>query len=396
MAEQDPLKAKIKKAVLDERVRRAARKQVDSETHVPSDIQIQPASKIERRRLRTYFGGRLVRGSLQILVGPGEAGKGMVSVDLVARFTTGEPFPGERDGRPATNVLICVTEDSKERVAARLEAAGADLDRALFVEGPPVIRGGLILPRPVAFDEDAGIMAEKAKALGAGALYLETMLEHLGDPEGRKQWSSNNEADVRRAISPVVALCREADLVGWGVMHPRKSIDGGIEDSISGSAAFRNVGRGILHVYRDPIANGTDPTRLFLCSKSNYLAQRPTTLRFRIDSWERDSSEGKVVWGIEGKTLVDPRSAEDVWQQIREAKQKSRPRSDINIVTAERLLKKILADGLKPITEIEKAAEEAGISLASLRRAKLGLGVVSRKAGMPAKVIGWELPPEDM
>jgi hypothetical protein len=278
-----------------------------------------------------------------------------------------------------------------------LKAAGADDKMVTFVNGPAVTRGGLIMPSNIAFDNDAGSLVQKAKDCGAGALFLETMLEHIGDRESARQISTNNEFDVRRALAPMVAACREAELIGWGVMHPRKSMDGGIEDSISGSTAFRNVGRGVLHVYRDPTADDNEPypTRLLVCSKANYLAKRPSTLRFRIEPWDKNPNEGRVVWGLEGKDLVDNRTAEDVWVEMAEARQHKRARNDMQAQKAEKLLLKVLADG-KPhaLAELEKACDEAGLSWSAMRRAKSNLGVRSHKAGFQGEG-GWVMPSEE-
>ena len=54
-------------------------------------------------------------------------------------------------------------------------------------------------------------------------------------------------------------------------------------------------------------------------------------------------------------------------------------------------LKKILADGAVPQTEIETAAEKAGIKPKTLRNARYELGVVSRKVGRQWM---WALPAE--
>jgi len=376
-----------------ERIKRAARQQADL-TRPDPEILVKSANDVPNEKLHTMFGGRLVRGAFQLLVGPGEAGKGMGSVDIMARLSTGSPFPGEGSKwRNPMTVLVCVTEDSESRVKARLMAADADLKKVFFVSGKPANRGGVIVPSPIAFDEDAGALLKTANSLGAGALFLETFLEHLGDREGKKQWSTNNEAEVRRALAPIVSVCRVGSLVGWGVMHPRKSSDGGIEDSISGSAAFRNVGRTVLHVYRDPNDSASkNPWRLLMTSKSNYLAQRPPTLRFRIESWDKDPDEGRAVWGIEGKSLVDDRNAEDIWREIREA---GKQRRDYTVRDAERFLAKILAKGQKTIDELKKAAEGEDITWRAVERAKENLGIESIKTGFPAKVVGWRLPPED-
>ena len=107
-------------------------------------------------RLEKIFGGRLAKGSFGLVSGPGEAGKGMFSMDLLARITTGAAFPGESRTRPPSSVLVCVTEDSASRVKSRLRAAAANLDLVYLVEGPEMKRGGLVMPSfDDAHDEEA-------------------------------------------------------------------------------------------------------------------------------------------------------------------------------------------------------------------------------------------------
>jgi putative DNA primase/helicase len=88
---------------------------------------ITKASDVTDERLELAFGGRLLRGSFPLLVGPGDVGKGMFAAYILACLTTGAPFPGETKGRPPMTVMICATEDSKGRIKSRLRAAGANL-----------------------------------------------------------------------------------------------------------------------------------------------------------------------------------------------------------------------------------------------------------------------------
>src|SRR5205085_4032041 len=139
---------------------------------------------------------------------------------------------------------------------------------------------------PMMLDDDAGKLVRHAKDIDARVLTLETVVEHFGDRGGKSRRSTNNEADVRSALAPFRAVCAEAGLYGVGAIHPRKSTEGSVDDSISGSAAFRNVTRAAHHIYRDPEDDSEDPVRLLFTSNSNYLPRRPPTLRFRILSWD--------------------------------------------------------------------------------------------------------------
>jgi len=381
-------KKRIDALVRLKRAEREARERERAERPAPELI-IKKASEVPYEKLSHLFGGRLIRGVFQLMVGPGEAGKGMNSTDLISRLSTGAPFPGDVDKkyRDPMNVIVCVTEDSAPRAKARLMAAEADLDNVLFIDGPPQRRGGLTIPSPISFDDDAGQLVKIVEKYKVGAMFLETTVEHLGDREGSKRWSTNNETEVRRALSPIVAVCRVGNIIGWGVMHPRKSTDGAMDDAISGSAAFRNVARSILYVYKDPTDESKNPRRLLCSNKSNHLQFRPPTLRFRVEPWEKDPDEGHIVWGIEGKTLEDERTAEEIWQQISNSR---KPRRDRRVLEAEEFLKATISGGLCSPLEIKKAAREEGINWTAIKDAKAKLRIVSVKEGFPAKVIRWE------
>jgi putative DNA primase/helicase len=366
---------------------------------------IRKASDIPDERLEKIFGGRLARGSFSLISGPGEAGKGMFSTDLIAHITTGAAFPGESRPRPPASVLVCVTEDSTSRVKARLRAAGADLDRVYFVEGPEVKRGGLVMPSPMLLDEDAGGLVRHAKQVQASTIFLETVVEHFGDRSGKSHRSTNNEADVRAALAPFRAICALAGLYGFGAMHPRKSVEGTVDDSISGSAAFRNVARAAHHVYRDPEDESENPVRLLFTSKSNYLARRPPTLRFQIVGWDESLGvqcscvpnecmhEGRVMWE---RDPIDARTAEEIWQAIAE---RSRERRDVTVQQAEEFLMSLVNKETGEIVmtpkDIFKLAGDDGLSKAAITRAKDRLKFISVKDGFPAAVVAWKLPARD-
>jgi hypothetical protein len=67
--------------------------------------------------------------------------KSTLARDLVARYTTGEPFPGcEEVGLPAGHLVYVTAEDSVATVAAALQLAGADLGKVHIL--PAVLKDG--------------------------------------------------------------------------------------------------------------------------------------------------------------------------------------------------------------------------------------------------------------
>jgi len=395
---------RFRNTVNEEKLKKKARIQADKELkeHTqPPELLVRCMTEVKDEPLRTEFGGRLIYGNFHLMVGPGQAGKGMVSVDMLARLSTGEPFPGEGNKwRDPINCFVCVTEDSAARFKARLVAAGANIKQIFCVDGPPQRIGGLTLPSPVAFSDDAGSLLKQIQDRNIGALFLETTLEHLGSRDG-KNWSTNNEAEVRRVLSPITAVCREAMILAWGVMHPRKSLDGGVENSISGSVAFNNVARGTMFVYRDPMDDAPSPARLLFCKKANYLKENPPTLVSHIEPWDKDHREGRTVWGIEGRTLEDLRTAEDVFDQLKQKYKTKKPRRDKRVEEAEEFLRRILANGRVLQPEIKAAAKAEDISWDSVKSAKSNLRVESVREsdpsipGGPPNIVFWEFNAEN-
>jgi hypothetical protein len=96
-----------------------------------------------------------------------------------------------------------------------------------------------------------------------------------------------------------------------------------------------------------------------------------------------------VVW-LQGGDLVDDRTAEEIFDQLRDQKRGGR-RRDAAVEEAEEFLKRILVGELLAPVEIFKLAKDEGISVAAIRRAKKNLELITvMSKDFPAKVIGWQ------
>ena len=100
--------------------------EVIAKTHIRVDL----ASAISTEPTDFIWEGWLERGAYAILAGVQGTGKTTWASHLVARLTRGEPLtPDDRQERPAMRVVWLSLEEARKRVVARLDAAGADLDR---------------------------------------------------------------------------------------------------------------------------------------------------------------------------------------------------------------------------------------------------------------------------
>jgi hypothetical protein len=135
------------------------------------------------------------------------------------------------------------------------------------------------------------------------------------------------------------------------------------------------------------------------------MSRRPTTLRFRIRSWDEQldmpcdchvtdcGHEGRVVWEVD---LVDKRLAEEIWQQIAA---RNKPRNDVNVQEAEEFLSGLMTAGVIEMTPggIFKLAKADGITKSAVKRAKDRMNLVSKRAAeFPAPVIGWQIRKADL
>jgi hypothetical protein len=149
--------------------------------------------------------------------------------------------------------------------------------------------------------------------------------------------------------------------------HPRKGGGTALEAG-GGSIGIVGAARSVLVAAVDP----DDDDRRVLAVAACNIAAPVTALAFTLEADpEHDSS--RVVWlgptAHRADDLTQPRDDED-----RTARGE-----------AEEFLRDVLGgDGL-PANDVKRAAADAGISYATLRRAKRRLGVDSRKVGQPGK-----------
>jgi hypothetical protein len=95
---------------------------------------------VAMRAIEWLWVGWLPKGYITIFAGETGAGKSTVLADVVARITTGAPWPGEYDclntRRVPERVLWLGSEDSiEEMTIPRLKACGANLDNVVEIQG---------------------------------------------------------------------------------------------------------------------------------------------------------------------------------------------------------------------------------------------------------------------
>jgi hypothetical protein len=184
---------------------------------------------------------------------------------------------------------------------------------------------------------------------------------------------SHKNADVRGLLAPLAAIAERHRVAIIAVTHLNKSGGGPAIYRAMGSLAFAAAARAAWAVSKDK----DDPRRRLLLPIKNNLAPDTGGLAYRIEPLGVDGCP-VVAWEPDPVNV----SADDALAGDRDDGGGRTERDD-----AAEWLADLLAHGPRPAREVERDAREAGYSIATVRRAKAALGVVSRK---PAFGGPWE------
>jgi hypothetical protein len=138
------------------------------------------------------------------------------------------------------------------------------------------------------------------------------------------------------------------------------------------SPAHRTARPSIFHIKRDTT---TASGRLLVCSKTN-IGRVPPPLAFRIEAAAGPDPDGpaRLAWKSEPVDV-------DLEALFAVGGRGHKPQQPSARDNAKTFLRALLWSGPRQAPEVEAAAEANGISEATLRRAKDGLGVTSEQAG---------------
>lgn len=333
------------------------------------------ADTIKPRRVRWLWDDRMALETLALMAGREGTGKSTFCYWCVAQVTNGT-LPGEYVGQP-TAVLICATEDSWEHtIVPRLIAAGADLSRVFRVDvySADDIAVGLSLPR------DLKRLAQAAEETGAVLLLLDPLMSRLD-----AKLDTHKDAEVRRALEPLVAVAEKARLTVLGIMHHNKSGSADPLQLVMGSKAFTAVARSVHTVIPDP-NDETEQRRLFGTPKNNLGRTDLPTLAFTISGFSILTDDG-IAWT--GKLTWVGETSTSIGQAMRDAADEDRSATD---EAGDWLVDYLsLTDGRAYSADVKKDGVKAGHTYDALKRAKGRRHIAHESVGFPRRTV-WMLP----
>jgi len=342
-------------------------------------VRLLRADAVALEPVRWLWSGFLPAGMLTIMGGAPGCGKTTIALSLAAAATSGGRWPDGSRCTAVGDVLIWSGEDAHPIIAARLKAAGADMRRVHFVDG--VSGGG---------DDDGSFdPGRDMRLLEAAADRLLHLRLLILDPiVSAVAGDSHKNAEVRRALQPVVALAQRTGCAVLGITHFSKGTVGRDPvERITGSLAFAALARLVLVAAKVKAEADGEPRRVLLRAKSN-IGPDDGGFAYSLQRVEvAPEVEGQCVQWLEA---LDGTARELLAEA--EAETDSLDGSSASGVDA--FVRGLLADGPMPAKAIKADADGAGYAWRTVQLSATRLGVERRKDGMKGGWV-WALPASD-
>ncbi|MDP9250164.1 MAG: AAA family ATPase [Chloroflexota bacterium] len=326
----------------------------------PGPVLVSLAS-VQPERVSPVWEGRVFRGKVHLVEGDPDLGKTTAALDLAARVSTGAPMPDDSPGIIAGGVVIASAEDGlADTIRPRLEAAGADLERIVALTAIVDADG----ERMPGLPSDLAAIEVAIAKVDAALVIIDPLMAYLDATV-----NSWRDQDVRRALAPLARLAERTGCAIVAIRHLNKSAGSHALYRGGGSIGIIGAARVALLVAQDP----DDPERRILATVKNNLAPHPPSLAFRLVGDETHGA-ARIEWLGESEHGASALLAMPADEDERGA-----------LDEACKVLRVILADGAVPAKDAEREAYLAGLTRATLLRARKAVGVVAEKVGRPGE-----------
>ena len=324
-------------------------------------LTLTPASSIEMDRARWVWEQRIPVGGTTLMAGREGLGKTMLACWLASRLTRGE-LPGEWHGKPGTVVYIGHEDDRSTVLVPRLAAAGADLDRFMFVDIPS---GGTF---STSVDTDDLVKAATAGGHDVALIVIDPLDSHLGSVDSHKK------SEVQSSVARLADAAQTLRCGALGLGHLNKGATTDVLSRVVGSVGFTTAVRSVLAVGERP---DNPAERVCVLGKANMTDKasvpaiafkaQPTTLDHPDGGLQIATACVEILEEIDG---LDPNS-------ILTGPQDREERSELD--SAKEWLADVLELGPAAKKDLARWAREEGISERTLKRAGADLDVAIQR-----------------
>jgi putative DNA primase/helicase len=354
--------------------------QSPTDTERASGLIVQRASDIKAEPISWLWPERIAIGKLTLIVGDPGLGKSQLTAFLTAVVTTGDELPCREGRAEKGSVLIFSAEDdAADTIVPRLQAAGADPDRVHIVSAVATDNGKS--RRMFHLEKDlAHLEAELIEMRDTRLVIIDPITAYLGGVD------THRNSDVRGVLGLVADMAARHRVAVVAISHWNKTGAGIAINRVTGSGAFVAAVRAAFMVAKDP-EDDSDTRRLFVPIKNN-LAPMGGGLAFRLEQHLiGDIVASAITWENEKITQT---ADEILAAACRDSEQQS------VLDEATDWLKELLfGEGSVDAKQVRAQAEAAGLTWATVKRAKNRLGIKPQRRSQGSHGEGkwiWALP----
>jgi len=318
--------------------------------------------EVEPRTVRWLWPNRLPVGAITLLDGDSGLGKSTLTHYVAAQVTAGRPMPNcTGTPRPAGVLLVQTEDDIQATVLPSLKAMGANLK---------LVRAYDRRDRPLVIPDDLEEIGRQAAEINASLIVFNPIMAFLGG-------NAHSYQSICKSFGQLASLAERQNAAVLAVRHLTKAGAGSPLHRGAGSVGITGTARSGLVVSRHP----GDLDQVVLAQYKNSLGPLARSLSFRFTNRAGGLA---VEWAGEV-----PYSAEELLDVPR-GEDRSALREAIYVLFS------VLGDGPLSASEARAAVLNAGISTATLKRAKKVLKVESNRKGFGRNsTFFWELPSRD-
>lgn len=237
---------------------------------------------------------RIAYGKVIMIAGDPGLGKSQFAAYIIARITTGTPWPNN-DGRPQIGnaVMLSCEDDIGDTIRPRLEAAGADLSRVHVMQAVRSEKGGL---RGLSLITDLKHIESYLDANpDVRLIIIDPITAYLDKADTHKT------ADVRAALMPLQTMAANRKVAVVVISHHNKSGGNGkAVNAVTGSGAFVALARASFTVIK---SKDDEDVFLFLETKNNLAKAKGLSYRVKLKTLP-DGIEAPYIVFEDGTTDI--------------------------------------------------------------------------------------------
>jgi len=331
--------------------------------HLQDGVILVNGSQLKPKPVHWLWKGWLARGKLHLIAGTPGQGKTTIAMAFAATVTRAGRWPDGTGSDLGNAVIWSGEDDCQDTLLPRIQACGGDPKRVSFITGTR--RAGV----ECSFDPSKDMDSLQAAIDRIGNVRLIIVDPIVSAVTG----DSHKNTETRRDLQPLVDLAANTQAALIGITHLSKGGAGGDPvQRVLGSVAFVAIARVVMVAAK--VSSDDDSSKRILARGKSNIGPDDGGFEYFLEQINVDSEieASRVTWGnaLSG-TAQELLSDSDADEQNGGA-----------LDNAKEFLSEVLAGGPVPSKKVQSEAKEAGISSATMRRAREALHVKARKDGL--------------